>query len=365
MDGGGIWTLVARLVPCGCGPRKSDDPEREPIFPHPNTVLTPPRPRPNLPSLSATAGHYGSGSGPSSPSKSTAGLSAWGSAAGTVGERRGQRERSRMDSISKAFAGRMHSLNPNVSLPPTPGSPTHTIQPLSTTPAPPPGPSRIPTHPSQAHTTPSSPSKAPPQPGAGTQPVPAHRGPGYHLGRSASEPRSLFDMAGGRALMSMRTVDNEVDGDDGGFAPHQMPRYGAVVAERGRSAQRLGGRTRSATVVDRARAAGASPGEGFEPWREGKRGVPGFDVVPPSENNAGDHEGEGERPSFARSVSDPSPSPQAYEHEVVRRELGLSVLASGSGALRGGRGRGRGKGKGRPGRGGGSGGGGVGRVASG
>lgn len=237
-----------------------------------------------------------------------------------------------MDSISKAFAERMTALDlpsqiqtPNMSFIPS-------LQPLSTAASNP----ILPT----IHTT--RPLGSPYRPSA------------PHLGRSISEPRSLHDL--------------------GGFAAHHVP-FGSPVIVRGLSiispsVSRGRGRARSATVGERWNV----------PW-EGTRGRKGLQSRCPSGLGKGsigfdevEQEAKMDRSaspslnlSLERSVSRSHSNSQSHSHtrprqsfplhsssyahtdvnaqEVIRRNLGLNALYSGSATSHSKRTKGKDKGK--------------------
>ncbi|ODN88792.1 hypothetical protein L198_06594 [Cryptococcus wingfieldii CBS 7118] len=375
------WMLLASLGACFV---RSDDPEREPLFPPPTTILTQPsahpsaRARPTLPNLlsfttssrsrSRSTSQYPSVN--SSPTRTTGPLSGgFGSERdGTVSSRKREDAGRRMDSISKAFAGRMQPLEQ--SLPSTPST-ARGLRPLSSTltlshPSAlslsqqhhqPPSPlSPRPTHPTRSQTT-SVPNNRPsayePCPYGATLP---HRPSAPNLGRSISEPWYLADLAA--------TV--KVD-----FAETQIPKYGPLIVYR---LSRAGvdpsslphgdrpfgkGRVRSATTMERLTSPWeASRGRDREPSMSTMVREPSFDGSTPSPTKT-HHSGSslgtrsmragGER-SLSKDDSlnlslegsrqaSPLPSTREYpdgegyfaedgeeEEGVVKRDLGLSVL---------------------------------------
>ncbi|TYJ55595.1 hypothetical protein B9479_003745 [Cryptococcus floricola] len=370
------WMLLASL--CACL-RQSDDPEREPLFPPPTTILTQPSAhpsawaRPTLPNLlsfttssrsrSRSTSQYPSVN--SSPTRTTGPLSGgFGSERdGTVSSRKREEAGRRMDSISKAFAGRMQPLEP--SLPSTPST-ARGLRPLSSTltlshPSTlslsqhhrqPPSPlSPRPTHPTRSQNT-SVPNNGP----SPYEPYLPHRPSAPNLGRSISEPRYLADLAA--------TV--KVD-----FAETQIPRYGPLIVDR---LSRAGvdpsslphgdrpfgkARVRSATTVERLTSPWeASRGRDREQSMPTMVREPSFDGSTPSPTKTR-HSGSslgtrskraGRERSLSRDDSlnlslegsrqaSPLPSTREYaegegyfaedgeEGEgVVKRDLGLSVL---------------------------------------
>ncbi|WRT63936.1 uncharacterized protein IL334_000863 [Kwoniella shivajii] len=203
-----------------------DDPETEPLFPSPSTVLTPPRRRPALPNLSSSSsGSPLWGSEPTSPLKSAREVL---DVNGIASQKKLSKEgKEKLGSISKAYAGRMQSLQPHLpsacSTPSVPSTPRNTtsfpvLKPLSTLDGR--GSSTVPTSPLR----PSVP----------------------NLGRSASEPRNLSDLGFGF-----------------GFAPHQIPFQGSIHVGRGKSRRRSNTTSDRVTMdVDRStiRGRGRSPG---------------------------------------------------------------------------------------------------------
>ncbi|WVQ77332.1 hypothetical protein IAR50_007016 [Cryptococcus sp. DSM 104548] len=263
---------------CACFPR-TDDPEREPLFPPPSTILTQPsaqpqpnaRSRPTLPNpLSFTSSRSRSRSNSqfpsvdSSPTRTAGPLSGGfdSEREGTVGSRKREEAGRKMDSISKAFAGRMQPLEP--SLPSTPST-ARGIRPFSSTlalshpsalslthhqqhqPPSPLSPRPRPTHPTRSQDTsvPNRGCRYDPYPYGATLP---HRPSAPNLGRSISEPSYLADLG------STVRVD---------FAETQIPKYGPLIVDRlscagynlapsPRGGRPLGkGRVRSATTVER------------------------------------------------------------------------------------------------------------------
>ncbi|KAK8861711.1 hypothetical protein IAR55_002534 [Kwoniella newhampshirensis] len=244
-----------------CFGRHQEDPERQPLFPPPSHILTPPRPHPNLPRLSSnpsfTVGHHRWASEPVSP------VLQYGIERTRSGQRLSDEERDRMDTISRAYAERMHSLNPNLSLPPTPLTSHHAPQPLTTDP-------------------PITDTIRTPTPlGSGTydttRPVPL-RPSVPNLGRSTSEPRGISDM---------------------GFSKHQIP-SGPLTVHRG-------GRSRSATTLERR-------SDAVDRW--GRSPGPGLGPDPVAASRKADRDGEERSPFSGRSVS----QPQVILHGQRERE---------------------------------------------
>ncbi|OCF36317.1 hypothetical protein I316_02192 [Kwoniella heveanensis BCC8398] len=224
---------------------RGNPPERQPLFPPPSTILTPPQRRPNLPNLSSSSlEHVTNASGgaiwssaPVSPAKSTGGFRADQERAGSS-SRLNEEGRERMGSISRAYGGRMQFLQPNVSTPSTPSIPStpvgpgpghlrplSSLRPLTATSS---------STPTGHHNASSRDSQADRECERERGQVPLPYRPSVpNMGRSASEPRNLADL--------------------GGFAPHQVP-FGALTVGRGRACgSALGrvtrGRNRSATVT--------------------------------------------------------------------------------------------------------------------
>ncbi|ODO04999.1 hypothetical protein I350_05611 [Cryptococcus amylolentus CBS 6273] len=379
------WMLLAPL--CACFVR-SDDPEREPLFPPPTTIVTQPsaqpnpRARPKLPNLLSftTSSRSRSRSTSQHPSVDSSPVRTTGPLSGGFGSEREGTESSRkreeagrkMDSISKAFAGRMQPLEP--SLPSTPST-ARSLRPLSSALSlsqqlrQPPSPlsplSPRPTHPTRSQNT-SVPNNRPspyePSPYGATIP---HRPSAPNLGRSISEPRYLADLAA--------TV--KVD-----FAETQIPKYGPLIVDRlsragvdpsslPRGDRPFGkgkGRMRSATTVERLTSPWeASRGRDREPSMPTMVREPSFGGSNPSPTKT-HHSGAslgtrskragGERSLGERSLSrddslnlslesrsrQASPVTSARDHPegeeyfpeggeegegVVKRDLGLSVLS--------------------------------------
>ncbi|WWC58357.1 uncharacterized protein I303_100897 [Kwoniella dejecticola CBS 10117] len=187
----------------------SSDPELEPLFPSPHTVLTPPvkKARPNLPNISSPGSVPLWSSEPTSPTKSGLGSGLFGeNKRNGSSSRLSDEGRERLGSISRAYGGRMQPLHPpslpsTPSLPCTPYTGRHALRPLSSL--------------NPMTTTMTS---------ASTESTSPNRPSAPNLGRSASEPRNLSEL---------------------GFAPHQIPRFGSISVGRG-------GRKRSLTVSDRS-----------------------------------------------------------------------------------------------------------------
>ncbi|WWC66614.1 uncharacterized protein I206_100517 [Kwoniella pini CBS 10737] len=285
------------------------DPEREPLFPSPQTILTPPtkKHRPNLPNLSSSGSVPLWSSAPTSPTKSGMGYFSDGKRNGST-SRLSQEGRERLGSISREYGGRMQSLYPSTSTPSTPSFPStpHTIGRSSIRPL-----SSI-------------------NPIVATEPTSPNRPSAPNLGRSASEPRNLSDL---------------------GFAPQQIPAFGSISVGRG-------GRTRSFTLSDRSPL---SLGEGDEKnVRRGRSPGPAvFSRLNDIQNQLNDPIEENNSKEASRiinsSIERCSSHPQLTtaisvsghtddniitppEEDVVRKELGLRGLNS----VRGKRGEGKG-----------------------
>ncbi|OWT35563.1 hypothetical protein J008_06777 [Cryptococcus neoformans] len=285
-----FWLFLANLSLCLCSGHE-DDPERQALYP-PDTVLSAPRPRsrPRLSNLSS----YGSTTSRRWPSASTSPIKSGGLTGFTDiennvdAEARRKEGKRKMDSISKAFAERMTALDlpsqiqtPNMSFIPS-------LQPLSTAASNP----ILPT----IHTA--RPLGSPYRPSA------------PHLGRSISEPRSLHDL--------------------GGFAAHHVP-FGSSVIVRGLSispgVSRGRGRARSATVGERWNV----------PW-EGTRGRKGLQSRCPSGLGKGsigfdevEQEAKMDRSaspslnlSLERSVSRSHSNSQSHSHTRPRQSFPLA-----------------------------------------
>ncbi|WVQ93630.1 hypothetical protein IAU59_000706 [Kwoniella sp. CBS 9459] len=217
--------------------RGFDDPECQPLFPPPSTILTPPKRRPNLPNLSSSsssserlANNAIWSSAPVSPAKSTGAFRADLERVGSS-SRLSEEGRERMGSISRAYGGRMQFLQPTTSTPSTPSIPSTPVGPGSSS-----GLGHLrPLSSLRPLTTSSTPTGHHQSTG---QVPPPYRPSVPNLGRSASEPRDLADL--------------------GGFAPHQVP-FGVLTVGRGRASASVSvgrggrGRNRSATINESQR----------------------------------------------------------------------------------------------------------------
>ncbi|OCF59393.1 hypothetical protein L486_02058 [Kwoniella mangroviensis CBS 10435] len=342
----GMWTCFPCVVLWKWGKSRMirNDPEREPLYPSPHTILTAPskKQRPNLSNLHHSS-HSSSFHGlftsePVSPTKSTLnGYFSEGKRNAST-SKSSEEGRERLGSISRAYGGRMQFLAQPPSIPSTPSLPStphlndnatngnSRPRPLS---------ALTPMMTSQSQDNlPFSPS------------VP-------NLGRSSSEPRNLNDL-----------------GASGDFAPHQIPNFGSGCVTVGRRGSR--GRKRSATTsaarlssplalnVDNGNTVtkerGRSPGPASLTRIQDQ--FDNLDNPNPIQDGEGDREEEERYIPMGRSLSHPeltfiytftsntntNTNAQGNEHEgedevVVKRELGLRGLYS----VRGGkRGRGRG-----------------------
>ncbi|WVW82065.1 hypothetical protein I302_104070 [Kwoniella bestiolae CBS 10118] len=323
------------------------DPEHEPLFPAPSTILTAPtkKQRPNLSNLHSSS-HSSSlpglfNSEPASPTKSTGyGYFGEGKRNGSA-SKLSEEGRERLGSISRAYGGRMQPLNPlPPSIPSTPSLPSTphqtqnghshshvpTIRPLS---------ALTPLQQQQTKSSPTSP----------------YRPSVPNLGRSSSEPRDLSEMGLGLGMEQ--------------FAPHQIPGFGSITVGRGGSRGRKRSATTSAARLapplaldvheERGGRRGRSPGpalyaqDGFDPSGTGlTQGIeevereeryipvgrslshPELTFVAANEPNPNQEEGTG----FGSKTG------TASEEVVAKRELGLRGLNS-HGHRGGERGRGR------------------------
>ncbi|WWD16367.1 hypothetical protein CI109_100793 [Kwoniella shandongensis] len=279
----GIFQCLGSCLPF-CFGRNDDDPERQPLFPPPDHVLTPLRPRrPELPPLSSSSStiiHHRWASEPVSP------VLYQGMKRNNSAQKLSEEVRDKIDTISKAYAGRMHSLNPNLSMPTTPITPHPTLQPL-TTDVPPP-------------TT--SPHPSPIRPSA------------PNLGRSASEPRALSDL---------------------GFANHQIPSgVSSIVVARGGY-----GRSRSATTLERF---STIPDSTLEARRGRSPGPSALNLARKNEVKVFDDDYEDGQGTNTSSPGERRDEGDVAAQDVVRRDLGLKGLyrtSPGRGRSRGARSR--------------------------
>ncbi|ORX35298.1 hypothetical protein BD324DRAFT_682647 [Kockovaella imperatae] len=244
------WQALIPCLPCFFRGQseevevEDENAERRPLFPPPNTVLSPPRRRPTLPPLQPDSLPSASDTALVSSTRTTtpARLSAVGRGWSSPGL--SSKSRERLGSISRAYQGRMHRLTQH-SQPTTPSAeqslyhpraPSTASSALSAALSP-----RRQNH-SFRHTTPSSPA-GPSMPGdddsrgyiGNVNSLASPRLPqaDHHLlGRSVSEPRSLSHMA-------------QDDPSQALFAHHQLPGTGGGTGFVAR------GRPRSATTVDR------------------------------------------------------------------------------------------------------------------
>ncbi|WVF65997.1 hypothetical protein IAT40_000735 [Kwoniella sp. CBS 6097] len=284
-----------------------DDPERQPLFPPPSTILTPPKRRPNLPNLSSSsldrmANNPIWSSAPVSPAKSTGAFKTDLERVGSS-SKLSEEGRERMGSISRAYGGRMQFLQPNTSTPSTPSIPStpvgpglghlrplSSLRPLATPSSTPTGHHEPVNAFDQDHSQPNQ------DRFGGGQVPPPYRPSVPNLGRSASEPRNLADL--------------------GGFAPHQVP-FGALTVGRGRAMGRVSrGRNRSATINASQRFSSLSVDISSE--GKGRGRSPGPALMSPAlikDDSAGGTAGEADRgakrgteigPSMGRSMSHPT-----------------------------------------------------------
>ncbi|WWC86016.1 uncharacterized protein L201_000887 [Kwoniella dendrophila CBS 6074] len=312
----------------GRGRLAKNDPEHEPLFPSPSTILTPPRPhsRPRLPNINSSSSSFAFyASEPTSPTKST------GYGSGYFGEhkraasssRLSQEGKERLGSISRAYANRMQSLDP----------PSHNSSPIHSTP-----------HNQSGYNTPNIRPLSAFNPLTTTSNTTSYtlpyRPPALNLGRSASEPRNLNDL--------------------GGFAPHQIPAFCSINVGRGGI---RGNRRRSATVTDRLHSPLAlnNVNEGNSGNIKRDRGrspgpkLAGHMIHDTSDNDFVDQSHYKEETDkvpklMGRSLSHPGlttitndlqddtsneDQEQDEEQVVVKRELGLRGLRNGRGSKRG------------------------------